>query len=230
MPDPVLVDFFKAQVVAMGPSGLSDPSDRYINSFCFRNDGLAAVVHDNITTRLQQFYDGLEQFLWPWANPRVEVRIYDLGKVPPRTPEVRVLDFSGHPLEAAQLPYEVAAVISTVAPDAPRTQGGLSESGARLVSRRRTGRLYIGPLRGPVLDFRSNGSPSFTPAFVNVLRTQAAGLATESASNPVRWHLLSQERGAAYRITGGWVDDEPDIVRRRGRDRPLSRTTWGSGA
>lgn len=216
MADPIIQDHFRVLAVMQHKSAL--PQDRFINSWCFRNDDLAASVetvaekHGRI---LDAFYNGVHgtspklASYFPNDIVAMEFRTYDLGEAPPRTPHVvQSVDFVPTS-SASQFPYEVALCLSLVA--------------TRNLKRQR-GRLYLGPFGGfpsdeagdypvPTVAIRT----SLIDAALNVLNT------TEDST----WCFLSQADAAAKVITGGWVDNAWDTVRRRGPD-PTSRTQWGT--
>lgn len=219
MADPILNDFFRAQVVLKGKSGLAE--DVYVNNFVFRNDqGVVADVNDAadaIAARLSAFYTTpgangarVGQYLSGRAiQQQAEIRVYDLGQAPPRMPHVRPLDLGA--LSGTGLPEEVALCLSYYA--------------GRPLPRRR-GRIYVGPLADTAVQ-TGTGNVEPHPSFRQTLAQAAAGLASQSATAQVRWHLLSQTDQSAHMITGGWIDNAFDTQRRRG-SKATARTTWGA--
>lgn len=215
MADPIIADHFRVLAVLQHKSALAQ--DRFVNSWCFRNDDLAASVetvaekHGRI---LDAFYNGVHgtsprlSSYWPNDIISLEYRTYDLGEAPPRTPHVvQSADFAVT-ASASQLPYEVALCLSLV-----------SERNLK----RQRGRLYMGPFAGlpseEVQDYPTPTSAiitSLVDAATNVLNT------TEDST----WCFVSQSDASAKVVTGGWVDNAWDTVRRRGPD-PTARTQWG---
>lgn len=229
MADPVLTDHYKCQAILYGPTGLTDPTDRYMNNWYFRNDVLGGsrdTAANNIKARLDTFYTAIVGRYAAWLLDRIDYKIYDLGQAPPRDPINRTsaIAVGG---SSSSMPAEVAAVLSFGGQGAPRT-AGVSSKGKKIPSRRRTGRVFLGPLSidAMVLNDTASGPPYLASVFLNEVRAQAQGLQSVSAANPVRWVLVSQQLDASYVVTDGWTDTEPDTVRRRGRRRPLGRQVW----
>lgn len=219
MADPILPDFFRAQAIFHGHSGL--PEDVYVNTFVFRNDvdgQPATVVHQTIADQLFGFYNDIHA---PGTAPlrsymssrtltsQFKVKVYDLGQAPPRTPHER--EFQMGQMASGALPSEVALCLSYYA--------------ERNIKRRR-GRIYFGPLaQGVIVD--AAGEPARpTNALINALAGAGAWLEDEGFGG-VNWHLLSGMDGNAYEITGGWVDNAFDTQRRRGEEA-TARTLWGN--
>jgi hypothetical protein len=88
-------------------------------------------------------------------------------------------------------------------------------------------RIYVGPLAQGALD--TNGRPTSTA--VTALRNSGNGLLTASAAAGWTWVTYSPTAAAAGTSTGifdvisGWVDNEFDTQRRRGR-AATSRTVF----
>jgi len=103
----------------------------------------------------------------------------------------------------------------------------LSFQGERLSGqeqRRRRGRVYFGPLGNAVVS--TNARPA--AGFVQDLEDFAIELASELAglTQPgVLWSVWSTTDTESVAITDGWVDDEFDTQRRRGRAY-TTRNTW----
>jgi len=87
---------------------------------------------------------------------------------------------------------------------------------------RRRGRIYIGPLSSGTLD--TLGRP--TAGTVTVLRNALEALRVSSAAAADwKWQVFSVKNLTGYTITNGWVDNEFDTQRRRGR-LAVSRTVF----
>lgn len=223
MADPIIADFFRAQVVFPGRSGLAE--DVFVNSFVFRNDNpgqLRTIEHvaNDIRDRLQAFYftpqntgnsiaNYLSSALIAPVNP--QVKVYDLGQPPPRFPANRTLTAAATDYGAGALPAEVACCLSYYA--------------GRPLPRRR-GRIYVGPLASGAATVSTVGL-AVNGGLRDTLVQAATGLNSTSGTALVSWHVLSQKDRNAFRITGGWVDDAFDTQRRRGI-APTVRQPWGA--
>nr|CRY97793.1 hypothetical protein [uncultured prokaryote] len=87
---------------------------------------------------------------------------------------------------------------------------------------RRRGRIYVGPLRANESD--SSGRP--ISALINRLADAGANLLDDIAANTdSAWSVYSPTAGGTVIITNGWVDNEYDTQRRRGR-KATARTLW----
>lgn len=106
---------------------------------------------------------------------------------------------------------EVALCLSFQAP----LQSGIPQA-------RRRGRVYIGPFIQSVVG--ATGRPGSN--LINSLVAAGNGMldALQVAGGP-RWVVYSRLNNAAYEITNGWVDNEFDTMRSRGR-KPTTRTTF----
>lgn len=215
MPDPILTDFFRVLAIFHHKRGL--PEDVFVNSWCFRNDGAIGetAVADNIVPVLDAFYFGAAASGGTLASlmtsgiESAEYRIYDLGTAPPRIPIIRQPDatttFSGDP----ELPGEVAVCLSFVAGrNQPRSRG----------------RIFLGPLGKGSVSLQDD-EPVPSGLLMATLVDRAENVLNTSEN--VSWHLVSQADAAAKEVTGGWVDNAFDTMRKRGR-RPTSRDSWGT--
>lgn len=216
MPNPIITDYYRAQVVLQGKSGL--PDDVYVNTFGFENVGAGSqtLMADAIQDRLNRFYTevvaqtGTTVASWlsgTLVNPEATIKIYDLGQAPPRVVFERPLTL---PLGAgAALPPEVAVTASFY--------------GTRSLPRQR-GRVYLGPIISSALEFSVNrirvGS-SLRTTLCHAMRR----MSQFDANNIAEWSVVSPTAVAGYKVTAGWVDDAPDTQRRRGHAAQL-RHTW----
>jgi hypothetical protein len=80
------------------------------------------------------------------------------------------------------------------------------------------GRIYVGPWQSGFMTERPNASAI---AALTGLATALQGI----GGPDVDWGLWSPTRAAFSKVTAGWVDDEWDTQRSRGR-RPTTRTTF----
>lgn len=133
------------------------------------------------------------------------VELFDLDDLPPRQP-IDELTFT---LPAAgavgQTPPEVALCMSFQ---------GAPVSG--VPQARQRGRVYLGPFHGNVVA--TTGRPNTT--LTSQVATSGGRLigALDNAGGPI-WAVYSRVDDALVQVTDGWVDDEFDTQRRRGRER-----------
>ena len=138
-------------------------------------------------------------------------KAYDMLDPEPRAPRLEgTWNFTTAPA-SDPLPPEVAMCLSF---QAPKVSG--------VPQARRRGRVYIGPLRSIV---SSGGRPSSSA--ITTLRDagealRAAGVASAGDWN---WAVYSTVLGGTADVTSGWVDDEFDTQRRRGR-LPTTRNVF----
>lgn len=207
----------RVMFVGQGVSGL--PEDRCVNVFHFSGSGTYEADSVGAAAKVNTFYTGvggsqstaIGSFLSPWIQRQAELRTYDLSQPKPRVPTI--------------YPFELPAVLSN---------NGLPEEVALVttfygeppVTRRRRGRLYIGPLNSSTVTI--TGATSTTPTtpgsgFINDLMEATKSLSV--LSNPqfcVRSSLPSEN---FVMVRGGYVDNAFDTQRRRGPD-PTARSSW----
>lgn len=220
MADPILPDYYRAQFIMRGPSGL--PEDVFVNNFVFRNNNIGSTpagFADDIKAALQEFYSTavntpnsgsqlVSTYLTANRNDVVDVVVYDLGQTPPRSPIKRSFTMTKPTATTTGPPEEVAVCLSYYA--------------GRPLPRYR-GRIYLGPLTASAVAFTA-GKSIVTEPFRQALGASAARL---MARPGMSWCVLSPTRGEASIITGGWVDNAFDTQRRRGV-APSARSLWGA--
>lgn len=170
---------------------------------------------------LQTFYNAVDaQYSNEFSGATPLMRSFDLSEPKPRQPIVET----------------TAAAMSTSTDRGAREIACcLSYKGVYLSGispKRKRGRIYLGPLTRGAVD-ATNGL--FTTAFVGVIVTAATALVTASdASATFRWVIYSPTTDTAGTgldadswdaVTSGWVDDNPDIQRRRS-PRTANKTLW----
>lgn len=217
----------RAQVTFHGDSGL--PEDVYVNTFHFSDDGSATDGLEDLVAAIQGLYldaDSTGRNILSWMseelNGNMDVAIYDLADAIPRVAQIEDSTAVGGGVTGnGRLPPEVALCVSFQAPPT---------SGLEQASRR--GRVYIGPLGA-----NEHGSPAIgqpidpatgrpKAAFITTLTEKFADFATEvNALTNWLWVVYSPTLLSAAVISDGWVDNAPDIQRRRG-NVPTSRTTF----
>lgn len=120
---------------------------------------------------------------------------------------------------ATMLPTEVAVCMSM---QADVTGVPVEEGDTRPLSRHR-GRIYLGPL---TIDAAASGQPYPRPDsdFVDSI---VAAAEEYLSSSSVHVGVFSPTDWAWRVLAGGWIDDEFDTQRRRGR-KPTARTSFGT--
>ena len=217
MADPILPDFFRAQAIFQGSSGLAE--DRFVNTFVFRNDQEVgtSTMWDRVYAALEDFYfeipPGATAPLWSFFGDNFisafEVRVYDLAEATPRTPHVVERTAALPNNTPISLPFEVAACLSL------RTS---------LRTARGRGRIYLGPLNAGALVEDAVAGPILGQTFRDTAVAAAERL-RQGNGQEITWHVLSQADATPRGVVGGYVDDAFDTQRRRGQ-KPSVRTTF----
>lgn len=168
---------------------------------------LNGVVFDT----LQNFYIGL-QSIFPNTVRQDDhlLKAYNRANAIPRAPVAqRRFNFPGVP-GGAPLPPEVSMCMSF--------QGNQVSGQAQA---RRRGRVYLGPIRQDRVG--TDGRP--TAGLITTIRDAGDYLVDASAAATWQWEVWSTVNNAAAAVTNGWVDNEFDTQRRRGRVA-TSRSTF----
>ena len=199
---------YRAQVVLASTSGVY--ADYSTNTLYFEGDSLADLP--DIATAIKAFYNSLVTYASPLVAQNGHViKFYDMGDPEPRAPVL--LDnwnLTSAPAGTA-LPGEVAMCVSYQAAQV----SGQPQA-------RRRGRFYYGPLDVSALN--TDGRP--LPAFVTAMKNAAQSLLTAGTTDPTwTWVQYSRTNDGFADVANGWVDNEWDTQRRRGRDY-TSRTTF----
>nr|CRY97787.1 hypothetical protein [uncultured prokaryote] len=177
-----------------------------------------SVIAETVTD-VEAFCDELETFyksivsLYPSLVRQDDHTIKAYSRLDPE-PRATVYDttfsFTGAP-SGVPIPPECAFVMSF--------QG---DAGSGLQQSRRRGRVFIGPLKDAGLG--TDGRPSST--IITTLKNAGQALLTSSfAATDWKWTVHSSVNDNDVEITNGWVDNEYDTQRRRGRVA-TSRTTY----
>lgn len=207
----------RVMFVGHGPSNL--PADRVVNVFHFvgPNDYATDVVRcqnlvDAFFTHAQANF-AVGGYLSPWVQRAAELRAYDMDipkdtRVPSIVPVLLPGPFGDG------LPEEVATVLTLHGYVPPA------------ISRRRSGRLYFGPLCTNAGSLGSATQPTRpSPTFLADIVTAAKTLRDVAAGWPV-WCIRSTRPAENYvPIQGGYCDNAFDTQRRRGPD-PSVKYPW----
>lgn len=224
----MLPDHYLAQAVLESKSGESEHDA--VMTWVFRNDlGIGGANPESVANSIQRVLDGF------YAKPnvastllsrfpatlfsRLYYRIYDLGEDVPRTPMYRLVSQTGETyaktLGSGQaLPREVAICLSLRTED--RTRRGF-------------GRIYMGPfISAGVLGAETNtGRPHPLQGIRDIIVAGAEDVL--GSSEDVTWVVWSRMDNTGKPVTGGYVDDEFDTIRRRGME-PTVRDSFGTWA
>lgn len=207
----------RAMFVGQGVSGL--PEDRIVNVFHFVGTGAYEADAANAAGRVINFYNGLASgqtnpvgsYLSSWVNRTAEVRTYDLTTAKPRVPTITPFEIAAF-LSNSGLPEEVCIVTTFY--------------GSPPVTRRRRGRLYIGPINGATtaINYGSQTGPSApNQQMILDLRDATKALAVPGT---VQWCIRSSLPSENFvPVAAGYVDNAFDTQRRRGPDA-TTREQW----
>lgn len=200
-----MAGIWRAQVELAEDSGL--PEDVTVNTWHFAYIDAGGA---NPAAALIAFYQAIDTYLAENLTGDGNIKFYDLADPEPRTP-IGVVPFTFTP-GTSNLPAEVALCQSYRA----QIESGGSPA-------RRKGRNFIGPLADDALA-SATGRPD--SAFMLALANAAAAvLAASAAASNWDWVVYSPTDNVARLVVAGWVDDEFDTIRSRGK-RATSRINW----
>lgn len=214
----------RAVVTLAATSGL--PADSYVNVMHFAADDSPA----NIYAAIADFYNGdvsgdvspITHFLGgsvSRASLAAKVQIYNVPDAPgPVGSPIYTGYFTiGASGSATNLPVEVAVCL-TIAADMTGVDEELGDTRPRA---RRRGRIYVGPL---TIDGAASGQPYPRP-HADLIETLSKVGGEYLLTGSVHVGVFSPTDWAWRIAVGGWVDDEFDTQRRRGRPS-TARTIW----
>jgi hypothetical protein len=196
-----VMPIIRAQVIIPAASTVAE--DTITNSWHFTTTGWDETIRGQIAGGLQAFYeswDAMKGNLQAWTSARV--KFFDLDEPEPRVPLDDVpLSLTSAPA-GSPLPPEVSACLSF---------RGDYVSGSSQARRR--GRVYLGGLSTAALTTDSRLSSTM---LTNATGGATTFLALSDSSTEWAWVVYSPTSGTAYPVTAGWMDNAPDIQRRRG--------------
>lgn len=192
------------------------PEDYATNSWCFTNPATGYVPGTFMTDKLALWYQSWRTYgsLLTAANGHT-IKWYDLLSTAVPNNPIAETTFNLTSAPNSTLPTEVALCSSfkgTVTPGGGETQAT------------NRGRVYAGPL-GANTIVSTTARPVL--AFQTTLQLATLALATYDSGEADDCVLCvwSQKLQSAIPVDSGWVDDEYDTQRRRGREA-TSRVTW----
>jgi len=209
------MSFYFVQATIFPTSNLA--ADASTNTFSFEAASLPAVSL-GILPSLEIFYKSLVSIFPNTVRQDVHtLKAYDRADPEPRQPVfTRTFDFTAAP-GGAPLPPEVALCLSF--------QG---EPVSGEPQARKRGRIYLGPIRQDRVG--TDGRPT-QGMLTSVLDAATALKAAGDASTTWYWAVWSPTTAAASTpalanvpIENGWVDNEFDTQRRRGRVATFRQT------
>lgn len=189
----------------------ANTEDTVTNTWHFSCVDTSEGVINEVQTDLVAFYETLDAFksdIQDWVNARV--KWFDLSEPEPRVPFEDEIFGTSSASATDPLPHEVACCVSF---------HGEYVSGASQARRR--GRIYFGPLNTTVMATTGY----FASGLLSTVVLAGGNLLTDSnASSNYAWVVYSPTSGQSYPVVGGWVDNAPDIQRRRGWDATSTST------
>jgi len=190
----------------------SEGKERMMNTWhiATRDATTPVTAANSFITSLNTFYQAIDAQLGNFLSGAVPlVQVYNLLENKPRQPivedELTVLTTS-----STGTATELACCVSYRA-----------EYVSGITPKRRRGRIYIGPLGGSVID---TSTGRIAGASVTAIAGAADTLqAASGASTEWAWVVYSPTTDVTgtgetgmYEVIAGWVDNKPDVQRRRG--------------
>ena len=194
---------YRCQITLAMDTGLGE--DATTNTMYFDSDTEAALadVFDEISTMYSTFGTVLSSLVDTGTS---SIKAYRLSDPEPRIP-VRQSGLGVFTTSSAAGPTEVACVLSY---EGARVSG--------LPQARRRGRMFIGPIGPTSTDRPSSG------LIAQVLSGAQGLLDASDLATDWTWAQYSPTNGVGIDVTNGWVDNEWDTQRRRGRKATLRST------
>lgn len=203
----------KAQVTI--PYFSAIPTDVAVNVWSFEIADDTTPNFEQIGAFLNTFYSALVSYMSPLLDTEnATVKGYVRTDAEPQTPRLSgplVLGASG---TGDPLPEEVAVCLSF--------KGSLTSG---QVPARRRGRIFLGPLRGPVVQVGASSRAEVANGFAEDIE-DAVTAANAELTTAGNFHTIwSQTNEENVTVTDYWVDNAFDTQRKRGR-APTSRRAW----
>lgn len=206
----------RVQMTMEADSGL--PEDRVVNVWHTRGSKGDPAGNEGVADIFRNFYIAIGPLISGWIS-RADAPVlsfYDLADPEPRVPFYEQNAGFPGPASSDDLPTEVAICTSF---------RGNYISGTP--NARRRGRIYVGPLTQACLG--DDGRPATTARDTIAEATEGLVNALLDYEDGIRQLVVySRVDNQASNVTQGWVDNEFDTQRRRGR-RATARTRWFIG-
>lgn len=188
--------------------------DAFVNvwHFSVTSDPPASADLLSINTAMSAFYTAIAGRTSSHTLATTAVaKFYNLADPKPRFPIVQYNNVYTGPSDVTALPPEISTCISFAASPV---------SGVPMARRR--GRVFLPPFK--YTDYDTDGY--ITSAAVIATKAAITGLLTAStAAANWEWCIYSTVNDTLAPVIGGWIDNAPDIQRRRGRTSTL-RAVW----
>lgn len=205
-----------AKAVVRTKSSNGNPADDLINTLYFSDDVVGVFDPLGLNEALTDLFQGLSAYQSLNSvsdTQQTTYEVFDMGEPEPRVP-IASGSIDTSPTNTIALPREVAVCLSF--------QG---EKLSGVNQARRRGRIYIGGL--------SVGNIGVDGFVSDAMRSGMAALMQDFASYPLdpahphdwRFSVYSPTDADFVEITNGWVDNEWDTQRRRGREA-TARSNW----
>lgn len=197
-------------MVTLNPAGSAD--EWCINTWHYasRDATPPLTAASDFKDALDAFYQAVDANITQEFSGMVPtLKIYNLIEPKPRVP-IAEYTLTALTTGSQRAPREISCVVSYRA-----------EYVSGVSPRRRRGRIYLGPLTQQVFD---TASGLFTSGTVSTISTAADAFVTASDSATTwAWVVYSPTtdisgtgEAGMYEVVAGWVDNNPDIQRRRG--------------
>lgn len=200
------------------------PEDVVVNTWHFQwlIGSPAEGDFSDLRTRLGTFYNAIYSNTAgvgnaPWLRPLINtMSVYNLDDPEPRPPvhESTISLTLGTPLTSSTVTPETALCLSYQAD----TLAGVPQA-------RRRGRIFLGGLQNPITAGTASSFPGVASTHRTIVANAAAAFLASSTGDDWIWVVHSRTVAGDAPVTNGWIDDEPDTQRRRGR-APTVRTLW----
>lgn len=197
---------YKCQVTLNMTDGLAE--NAATNTWYF--DATSTTTLEDASIALGDWYRATDLLLSSLVDEDNVLRtFYDMADPEPRAPVKEGL-INALTVATSAAPTEVALVMAYQAVKV-----------AGLPQARRRGRVYLGPLGDNVFD----ATGRVPPGTVQVVRDAGAALlAASNAASDWSWVQYSSVGQEATPVVNGWVDNEWDTQRRRGRKASVRST------
>lgn len=200
------------------------PEDVVVNTWHFAfivgdpAEGDYGNLRDNLATFYSTVYSDVAAVRWaPWVTTAANtIQVYNMADPSPRPP----LYEASMAITGATPPST-----STTTPETAICLSYQAEPSAGVPQARRRGRIFLGGMGTAIQAGSGVTFPSIAAGVRTLICNAAEALATSMFADGWQWVVHSRTVAGDAAVTNGWVDDEPDTQRRRGRD-PAIRTLW----